>query len=207
MSIKLMSAAWDTALPSTEKMVLLCLCDFANDEGVCWPSMERLARKCSVTDRTVRRAMGKLEEWGFVRREKRLHETWICHITMTGQDVQSDRTSATSRPDTVSPKPSKNHHNNKKGARVCPDNFWPDPTPGSKTAQVMIAWPQDRLEREVERFIAHHQAKGNKYADWQRAWTTWALSDFQQRTNNGKQYGNSNQRTAELAAAKMQSFG
>lgn len=52
-----MVAAWELSIPATEKMVLLCLCDHANDDGQCWPSMNRLAAKCSLTDRTVRKAI------------------------------------------------------------------------------------------------------------------------------------------------------
>lgn len=65
MSIKLMAAAWDANVPSTEKMVLLCLCDFANDAGVCWPSVKTIAAKCSVSERTVQGAIKRLRETGF----------------------------------------------------------------------------------------------------------------------------------------------
>ena len=68
MSIRLMSAAWDLDLPQTEKMVLLALCDHANDDGFCWPSMGRLARRCGVSDRTIRNAMNRLEDQKIVKR-------------------------------------------------------------------------------------------------------------------------------------------
>jgi len=35
MSIVLLAAAWDLEIGSTEKMVLMCLCDHANAEGAC----------------------------------------------------------------------------------------------------------------------------------------------------------------------------
>lgn len=66
MSIKLMAAAWEMDLPQTEKMVLLCLCDHSSDEGVCWPSVARMARKCSVSDRTVQTAIKRLRERGII---------------------------------------------------------------------------------------------------------------------------------------------
>jgi len=65
MSIKLMSAAWDLDIPSTEKMVLLCLCDFANDDGVCWPSIASIMRKTSKSERTVQAAMKWLKDNGY----------------------------------------------------------------------------------------------------------------------------------------------
>jgi hypothetical protein len=67
MSIKLLSAAWDLDIGSTEKMVLMCLCDFANDDGGnCWPSVATLARKCSKSERTIQGAIKSLEEMGFL---------------------------------------------------------------------------------------------------------------------------------------------
>ena len=72
MSIKLMSAAWELDIPSTEKMVLLCLCDFANDEGhSCHPSVGTLSKKTSKDERTVQRALKWLEENRFLKRDVR----------------------------------------------------------------------------------------------------------------------------------------
>jgi hypothetical protein len=42
-----MASAWELDIPSTEKMVLLCLCDFSGDEGVCWPSVPTIARSAA----------------------------------------------------------------------------------------------------------------------------------------------------------------
>lgn len=79
----------------------------------------------------------------------------------------------------------------KRVAREIPDDFWPDPSPGTKTAKRMSEWTKEKLETEVERFIAHHQARGNKYPNWQGAWTTWALNNFQQkRQPNGRNSNN-----------------
>lgn len=71
MSIKLMTAVWDREdLASTHKLVLLALADWANDEGLCWPSINRLAVKASLTTRAVQKAIRALEQMGFVRREE-----------------------------------------------------------------------------------------------------------------------------------------
>lgn len=67
MSITLMAAAWELPIPSTEKMVLMCLCDYANDDGSnCWPSVPTLARKCSKGERTVQGAIQSLERLGYL---------------------------------------------------------------------------------------------------------------------------------------------
>ena len=71
MSIKLMTAAWDREdLSSTQKLVLLALADWANDEGLCWPSIERVAKKSSLKKRAVQLAIRSLEEMQFIRRDE-----------------------------------------------------------------------------------------------------------------------------------------
>lgn len=71
MSIRLLSAAWDLDIGSTEKMVLMSLCDHANDEGVCWPSVATIMRKTSKSERTVQTALKWLKEQGYFEIEGR----------------------------------------------------------------------------------------------------------------------------------------
>ena len=50
-----MTKVWDTQFGShTQKLVLLALADNANDEGLCWPSVKTIARKCELTEQGVR---------------------------------------------------------------------------------------------------------------------------------------------------------
>jgi len=70
-SLRVMTWAWSVALPPTPKLVLMALADEADDSGYCFPSQRRLATKCSVTDRTVRRVLQELERLGYVRLETR----------------------------------------------------------------------------------------------------------------------------------------
>lgn len=69
-SIKLMSAAWELDIPTSNKMVLLALADCANDDGVCWPGINHLVRKCSVGERTVQRAIKELAAAGHITRQE-----------------------------------------------------------------------------------------------------------------------------------------
>jgi hypothetical protein len=116
MSIKLMTAVWDRQdLSSTQKLVLLSLADWANDEGLCWPSIDRLAIKTSMAGRSVQRIIRDLESMGFVRRDEVLgkgNRYWIsiplteCHPC---HSVTPPLTDSHPTPDTVSPNTSITH--------------------------------------------------------------------------------------------------
>ena len=67
-----MSTAWDMDIPSTEKMVLLCLCDYADDNGrSCYPAISTLAKRTSKNARTVQRALRWLEKSGVCNSHER----------------------------------------------------------------------------------------------------------------------------------------
>ena len=62
MSIKAMSWVWETSLKGAAKLMLLAIADHCNDEGEnAYPGLARLARKCSVTERTAQRTISNLE--------------------------------------------------------------------------------------------------------------------------------------------------
>ena len=67
MSIKLMTRVWDeTRFKGTELLILLCLADHANDEGICWPSYGKLALRARCSRRQAIRCLIRLKEEGWV---------------------------------------------------------------------------------------------------------------------------------------------
>lgn len=50
----------------TDLLVLIALADYANETGLCWPSMRRLAHRARISERTARRAIRSLEGIGQV---------------------------------------------------------------------------------------------------------------------------------------------
>lgn len=67
MSVKHMSRIWDSApVEGTALLMLLAIADHANDDGQCWPRMERLAQKCRVSLRQARRLINQLQEQGHI---------------------------------------------------------------------------------------------------------------------------------------------
>nr|WP_101127829.1 helix-turn-helix domain-containing protein [Neisseria meningitidis] len=110
MSVKLMSAAWDMDLPMGQKMLLLALCDHANDDGVCYPSQEKLAKKCSMGERTVISHIQWLERHGIVSRERRQNtqrrKSDLYQITLGNYTAEpANSAPANSAPAKFSPEP------------------------------------------------------------------------------------------------------
>jgi hypothetical protein len=91
MSIRMMSAVWELALPAFEKLVLLALADCANDEGECWPSIATLKRKTGAGERTIQRAIRALELEGVVERKETIgkgNRYWL-HPRHTGTPARA----------------------------------------------------------------------------------------------------------------------
>ena len=68
MSIRIMTQAWDADLAAMDKIVLLALADWANDDGRCWPSIAQLCKKSSASRRYVQMAIKRMAEDGHLSR-------------------------------------------------------------------------------------------------------------------------------------------
>lgn len=66
-----MNWAWEQALPPTSKLILMALADAASDEGICWPGIKTVARKCNVSARTVQRTIKVFVTTGVLMVEER----------------------------------------------------------------------------------------------------------------------------------------
>jgi hypothetical protein len=69
---------WSWTVPRltpTQRLVLLAICDAANNSGECWPSQACLAEKTGLTDRSVRSALKALEERGLLSRKYRANNS------------------------------------------------------------------------------------------------------------------------------------
>ena len=91
MSIRLMTAVWDTPteLDPTARLVLLSLADQANDDGWCWPSLASTGRRCGVSEDTVRRWITFLAMTGLVERHPREGRSTMYRVTPSGPATPS----------------------------------------------------------------------------------------------------------------------
>lgn len=74
-------------------------------------------------------------------------------------------------------------------ARKLPEGFEPKDGSG-KMAEVAARWTPDRRAKELERWRAHHIAKGTTMKDWDAAWQTWI--------GNSEKFAGFNGRGAEM---------
>lgn len=72
MSVKALTWAFGCPISGNEKVVLLALADHADDDGVCWPSIRRIAEKGYISERSVQRILPKLVELGFVHMQDQI---------------------------------------------------------------------------------------------------------------------------------------
>lgn len=83
MSTLYMSAVWALDCEfSGRKLILLALADNANDEGICWPSIPTIARRCSCSDRTVQINLQEMEDDGWIRVRKRVGNSTVYELTI-----------------------------------------------------------------------------------------------------------------------------
>lgn len=70
MSIALCRRIWDRGPKGNDRFLLLCIGDHADESGHAYPSLERLAERCTLTKRSVISALNRLEKDGWVKRIK-----------------------------------------------------------------------------------------------------------------------------------------
>ena len=67
MSFDMTARLWQVhGLAPGTKLILMALADYANDEGVCWPSRRKIAAKCGLSVRTVASHLSTLVDLGLV---------------------------------------------------------------------------------------------------------------------------------------------
>jgi len=72
LSFQAMSWALKQPVKTAEKLLLLVIANYADEQGRAWPSVETLARDTGMSRTSVKRTMKKLEDTGFIRRQKRV---------------------------------------------------------------------------------------------------------------------------------------
>jgi hypothetical protein len=94
-----MTKAWQLEITSTQKLVYLAMCDCANDQGECYPSIAGLNKKTSLAERSTQKAITELEAMGFLSREFRTGRSTVYWITPDKGRVADQKAAKTPAPD------------------------------------------------------------------------------------------------------------
>lgn len=82
MSTIIMSACWPLqGLTPAQKAVLISLADNANDEGMCWPSVAKIAERTCLSERAVQQAIKVLNECKALSIEARQGRSTMFTVT------------------------------------------------------------------------------------------------------------------------------
>lgn len=80
MSWRVSQDVWRLKLPYAEKIVLLAFAEYADDDGICWPGIETVAKLAGCHKRTCQRKLDELTARGFI---SVTHEAYTHHTTRT----------------------------------------------------------------------------------------------------------------------------
>lgn len=81
MAINFLNAAFDATLHSTHKFVLVALCNHADKNGRCYPSIGRLSRCTNLSNRAVQKSISFLERERYLTREMRVGHSTMYFIS------------------------------------------------------------------------------------------------------------------------------
>jgi hypothetical protein len=86
MSIALMSDVWlYSKQEGSSLLLLLAIADFANDNGLAWPSIVTLAQRTRQHRRTVERQIQKLEESGELKVRRAINKPNLYEVVIEGR--------------------------------------------------------------------------------------------------------------------------
>jgi hypothetical protein len=80
-----MSAVWDHSQTTpVTRLVFLALADHCDHEGLGWPAIPQLARKCRMSERSVQRALAEIEDLGEIARTFRKGHSSLYQVLLPG---------------------------------------------------------------------------------------------------------------------------
>ena len=180
MSIRLMNLAWQAKLTSTQKLVLIAMADWSNDEGICWPSIAKLASKTSLSERGLRKVIRNLEQLGHINTQEKPGNGNLYQLTLdpgTTFPPPLNEVPPTPEPrssntfiDTPMIQPSLGS-----GARkhMLPSDWDVGDEEINWALMKFPALSKSEIDNETDRFRDYWIAEGKPKADWRATWRNW----------------------------------
>jgi len=173
MSVKIMAAVFDREdLDASERLVMLCLADHADDDGVCYPSVARLCKRSSLSERTVQGTIKKLIARGFLSVEYGGGRSGTNRFTVRANPAAS-APPQNLHPRSICATPPQMTAKNPAAAAPKPSRTINEPSCSNARAALCAVLPDD----VADAFIAHRNAKRAKLTDHAAALIARKLAD------------------------------
>ena len=194
MSNAILNKAWEQDLPSGPKFVLVALSDQSNDNGVCWPSIPQIAKRCGLDVRSVSRSLAKLEQMGLIERDVLQGRGTTYRLVFINQSAETPLTNCHATPDKLSSKPSVTISNHQEQGKLRVSQEPPQQEKQQRGSRLPADWnpsdvdkqfckterpdldPTKTADRFRDYWIAQPGAKGVKL-DWTATWRNWVRNE------------------------------
>lgn len=214
MSIQAISwALKQSVVKRGEKLVLVALANYADEDGECFPSHKRLAEDTGYTRQGVGKVIRHLEEIGLLKinsrdRENGSRTSNVYALSMGATPVARGATGGNSI------EPSFNHNppvpseqpppkDQSKATRL-PDDWQPSADDVAFAQQEGLS--SDEISRECGKFRDYWHGVGGQRGtkrDWPATWRNWIRRAADDRRSGPKRGGNGGKPSAILAAAAI----
>ena len=184
MSLEAITWAFRQSLTPSEKLVLLTLADYADDENKCWPKQETLATRTGLTRPTIALKMRTLAERNLITRQHRQHTSDMTYLNI-------DNTTYNEQPKT-------------KNKTRTPRVFQP-PTLTDVQAYAKTINAESQADQFHEYFTVGNwrDSRGFAVKNWKQKLLTWKSHD-EKRSSTGKRNSGTVAGKSEYGAAATQ---
>ena len=201
MSNAILNKAWEQDLPSGPKFVLVALSDQSNDNGVCWPSIPQIAKRCGLDVRSVSRSLAKLEQMGLIERDVLQGRGTTYRLVFINQSAETPLTNCPepltnchATPDKLSSKPSVTISNHQEQGKLRASQEPPQQEKQQRGSRLPADWnpsdvdkqfckterpdldPEKTADRFRDYWISQPGAKGIKL-NWPATWRNWVRNE------------------------------
>ena len=77
MSFSIGKRVWAIPIPATDKLVLLALAHYADDNGQCWPSLDKLGKDTGLHPKSVSRCIRRLKKRKLIETKRRMNSSSV----------------------------------------------------------------------------------------------------------------------------------
>ena len=155
------------------KWLLVTLCDYANDQGECWPSTFTLARRTGMGRSTVSKKLNVLIDGGYIERLPTAFNSSTYRVSVGGSGVSVVDTPVSEVGSNLSVT---NHNPKRKTGVFMPDDWVASPELRAEIDAIPNIKEIDHDAEQIE-FREYWQAEGRKYVSWDRKYK-WFMREY-----------------------------